>query len=192
MAENALDRVSTLPENWNFRRVCLKCKIIYSDRTSVGAWGCWYHPGAFNATARGNNFGRYRYDCCGQALLAGSDNFVVALKRGCTRCDHTILDRGWGPQDSVTLPIENMLDLRTYTESSHIDDLQGTITIDRCDVATAQHRIAYGVKLTPPPPDRRHARGRGYTLAQFEKHLKRARQDTWYAYEGEHYPVTEA
>jgi hypothetical protein len=196
MAQNPFDRVVMLPEDWNYLRICQHCKVMYSDRTTVGAWGCRYHPGAFNAAAKGNNFGVGRYDCCGQACDPHSRAYVVGLKAGCTRCDHTVLVRNWGPQDSVTLPIENMLDLTTYRESLHVDELRGTITIDRCDLVTTEHRIDYGRAVSPPSRRRRRRPGEapelGYTLAQWERHLKQARQDTWFAYEGEHYPVTSA
>lgn len=190
MARDPFDRVVMLPEEWNYLRSCVQCRTIYRDRETVGSWGCRYHPGSFNATAKGNNYGIGRFDCCGQAFDSRNKHFVVGLRAGCTRCDHTVEVRNWGARDSVKLPIENMLDLKTYRESLHKDELRGTIIIDRCDLVTADHRIAYGIRPTTPPPRRR--RGPGYTLAQWERHRKQARQDTWFAYEGERHPVSEA
>ena len=69
--------------------ICPRCDNYANKLTTMGTWGCRYHPGEYNT--------KTGYSCCGQKIrplrynptyvLLGAHEEYVKAPPGCTPCD---------------------------------------------------------------------------------------------------------
>jgi hypothetical protein len=140
--------MSFLPPEWDVKRVCIRCNVVYTERTNLGSLACFQHP---SMVVRGTDQGKFYkeggWDCCNHAptIRGGRERFQLEFRKGCVPADHTHTLAPYTENDTVIIPEYVALEISIYSLTAFFDFDKKRVLIRRYDLQETNIRISSGL-----------------------------------------------